>query len=472
MEPKRRSSVPAFGARAQIFGWASPGPGGRWVVSASMMWQPVGVAGAVGGRPELSRRQSLLPETSLRTLPGILQSIGLLPQPQEALEATVRQALAHNPMLRQRARRACAICGRYGPAYGAASCAHQPRDSGPGASIRPFDSLEAIAGCEIKPEYRHALSIVFAHLGDRGLLDDDPEIIASEHHLSPAAVTEAVRVIKSVGPVGIAERSVTALLVAQARALVARGEAASWFVELVRTHLPAVAAADVQAVSTALGLEAPVVSRAFELVRTRLRPFVGMDGDRQTVPVVPPDVFLNRAASGRLEVEVADSRWFGLRLVAVPAGLQSNREAAQWLRKHQQAAQLLLGQIDARANVLRRVATWAVEWQSHFFEVGAAGHVPLTRSQVAAELGLHSSTVSRAVCGKKVRCPDGSLMDFADLFGGARAVKSRIVELTENGSWSDARLAHELAASGFSVARRTVAKYRAELGISPAPGRS
>jgi RNA polymerase sigma-54 factor len=85
---------------------------------------------------------------------------------------------------------------------------------------------------------------------------------------------------------------------------------------------------------------------------------------------------------------------------------------------------------------------------------------------VAAALGLHPSTVSRCVAGKALRCPNGDVVALADLLGGAVALKARLAELATANRWSDTRLVQALADSGHRVARRTVAKYRAELGIA------
>jgi RNA polymerase sigma-54 factor len=182
-----------------------------------------------------------------------------------------------------------------------------------------------------------------------------------------------------------------------------------------------------------------------------------------------PDVFVDRDRHGHLVVEVADSRWFGVRLAAVPATVRQDAAAVAWLLSHRRAAKDLVRRLDVRAAVLRGVATVTVARQAGYFDRGPAGHVRLSRVDVAAELGLHPSTVSRAVAGKVLRCPDRSLIPFADLFGGAVAVKARIVELTAGRRLSDTELCAELSTAGFAVARRTVAKYRAQLAI-PAGG--
>jgi RNA polymerase sigma-54 factor len=191
--------------------------------------------------------------------------------------------------------------------------------------------------------------------------------------------------------------------------------------------------------------------------------------DHEPVVRQTPDVIVRRDANGDLAVEVADSQWFGVRLAAVPAAVRHDATAVSWLGTHQRDAKEFVRRLDVRAAVLRTVATVAVARQAGYFDLGPAGHVRLSRVDVATELGLHPSTVSRAVAGKILSCPDRSLIPFADLFGGAVAVKARIIELTAGRPMSDTELCAALSTAGFAVARRTVAKYRAQLAI-PAGG--
>lgn len=331
----------------------------------------------------------------------------------------------------------------------------------------PFDTLEAAAACEVRSDCRAALPIVIAHLTGRGLLDAEPEHLAALHDLAPSVVAEVVRAIKVAGPVGVAETSIADLLLAQARELVATGNAESWIVELVSDHLEAVAGDDVAAVVQGLHISPQAARSGFRLVRTRLRPMVCVEvAERTPKPAGFPDVFVYRNPAGGLEVEVPDSAWFGLSLAEVEPAVRADAVASSWLAGHERAAQDLLRQIDTRGSVLRRVATYLVDRQTGYFERGVAAHVPLTRTAVAGELELHPSTVSRCVRGKTVRRPDGDLMALADLLGGAVAIKARLVELAATGRFSDAQLCRALADGGHVVACRTVAKYRAELGIA------
>ncbi len=322
----------------------------------------------------------------------------------------------------------------------------------------------------MRRDCRPALETVLAHLSSRGLLDDDAEAIAVAHGLRPDVVAECIRAIKVVGPPGIAERDATAVLTAQAGQLVDNGDAPAWFAQLVRNHLELVAEQDAPAITDVFGVDIDAAQRAIELVATRLRPYVAIDS-AQDPQRAAPDVIVCRGGIGRLRVEVPDSRWFGIRIARVPAAYRDDPTAMTWLRPHRTAAHNLLKQIDIRANVLTAVAEAAVTHQRSFFESGLCSHRPLTRTTLAHELGLHHSTVVRAVAGKVLRRPDGQLMPLADLFGKSVAVRAHLQRMLTSASVNDAQLCADLANLGYSVSRRTVAKYRADLGIPPAGAR-
>ena len=152
---------------------------------------------------------------------------------------------------------------------------------------------------------------------------------------------------------------------------------------------------------------------------------------------------------------------------------------ADYLRGRLQEARWLLKGLEARADTLLRVVRCLVREQAGFLEFGDQALHPLTLRTVAAELGLHESTVSRAIARKYVRTPRGTI-PLRDFFasgidtgnGGSAsstAIQDMIRKLVEaedpRKPLSDARLADTLKSGGVPVARRTVAKYREALQI-------
>lgn len=159
----------------------------------------------------------------------------------------------------------------------------------------------------------------------------------------------------------------------------------------------------------------------------------------------------------------------------------ANSSDADYLRGRLQEARWLIKGLESRADTLLRVVRCVVREQAGFLEFGAQALQPLTLRSIAGELGLHESTVSRAIARKYVRTPRGTiaLRDFfasgIETEGGGSASSTAIQDMirklveTENPRkpMSDARLAERLKADGVPVARRTVAKYREALHIPP-----
>ena len=307
-------------------------------------------------------------EPQLRALPGLLQTVALVPLPQDLLEARVAREVAANPMLRRGRQPTCAWCGSRRVE---GRC---PRCSGPAGGVPepatdPFESLAVLARCEVDPADRDAVQVVVDHLTGRGLLDADPARIAADHRLPLACVEAAIRAVRAVGPPGIARRTVGELLADQARRLVADGEAPGWIVDLVRDHLPAIAEGDARTPAGRLGVPAGDVAAAFELVRSRLRPLAAHDSGPGPMRAPAADVLVYQDAAG-LSVEVPDSRSFGLRVAPVPAAVRADPGAVAWLEAHRREAAALLRQIDARAAVLQHVAACAVARQADFLARG------------------------------------------------------------------------------------------------------
>ena len=151
------------------------------------------------------------------------------------------------------------------------------------------------------------------------------------------------------------------------------------------------------------------------------------------------------------------------------------------LRQHLSEAKWLIRSLGNRAETLLRVARAIVRQQSQFLDRGEEGMQPLILRDVAAELDLHESTVSRVTTGKFVETPRGvfelryffsSRIPTVEGAGASataiRAHLRKIIEMEEPGRpWSDQRLASDLERAGFRIARRTVAKYRESMGIPP-----
>lgn len=414
--------------------------------------------------------------TEMRALPGVLKALGMLAMTHQEVSTAVERGLAENPVLERADGHPCPGCGRH---VHSGSC-YRCRNRGnvqrfPDAAeegMDPFRTLEADARLEVRSDSLPALEYVMGHLTQRGTLDAGPDEIAAMHGLTAGQVQEALRALRAVGPPGIGSGNITALLSAQAEALVEAGEAPAWLPRLVSGHLADLAAGSTAAVVRALGIPKDEVLDGLAIIQSRLRPFADVETRHRDSPVPTADVFLYRAPDGSVEVEVPASTWFGLRTVDLSKGLCADSVARRWLAEHELAAQRLMYQVDRRANVLLRITEAAVARQKDFLDHGGGHHAPLTRTAVAQDIGLHPSTVSRAVRGKRLRLPSGTIADLACLFGKGIAPRAALQGLlaAAPAAMSDELLREQLSRQGYDIARRTVTKYRHQLQSDSIPG--
>lgn len=236
----------------------------------------------------------------------------------------------------------------------------------------------------------------------------------------------------------------------------------------------------VDGIAAELGADAADVQVALQLLRSLdPRPGAGI-GALPVDTYVTPDCVMWRQG-GVWRVALASSHMPQLTIHRGYEGMigQANNSDATYLRGRLQEARWLLKNLEARGETLLKVARCLIREQSGFLEFGPQALRPLTLREVATEVGLHESTISRAISRKYVRTPRGTIAlrsFFAsgiDTDGGGEASSTAIQAMirrlidAENPRkpLSDARLAESLKASGVPVARRTVAKYREAMHI-------
>jgi len=163
------------------------------------------------------------------------------------------------------------------------------------------------------------------------------------------------------------------------------------------------------------------------------------------------------------------------------SGSSADDETRRYLKDKIRSAESFIRNVDRRKDTVSRITEIILEVQRDFFEDGTGPLRPLRLEDVAVEIGVHLSTVSRGVTGKYMATPYG-LFELKHFFSGgyrtasgmdvaATSIKQRLRELVkeedESKPLSDQKLAELLSAEGVTVARRTVAKYREELRIEP-----
>jgi RNA polymerase sigma-54 factor len=139
------------------------------------------------------------------------------------------------------------------------------------------------------------------------------------------------------------------------------------------------------------------------------------------------------------------------------------------IKRYVNRSKLFISNINQRRETIRRITACLIDLQEQYIRHGVRFLRPLTRAQVAQYLGIHESTVSRATASKYVMLPDKRVIPFSDFFSASLSAKDVIKEIItkEGRPMTDKEIVSRLREQGIRVARRTVTKYRNQLGILP-----
>ncbi|WP_239692109.1 RNA polymerase factor sigma-54 [Xanthomonas floridensis] len=307
------------------------------------------------------------------------------------------------------------------------------------------------------------------------------ETLALGAAVDEAEVLTVLHQIQRFDPVGVGARTLGECLALQLAVLDPATPGRELALQIVAGPLERLPRSGVAGLAHELKRSAADVDQAVQLVRS-LDPRPGKQiGELSQDTYVVPDCVIWRqrgiwraSLAGRAQPKVTIHR--GYENLIRSCG----ESDAGYLRGQLQEARWLLKSLEARGETLLRVVRCLLQHQAGFLEFGAQALRPLTLREIAGELGLHESTISRAIARKYVRTPRGTIplrSFFAsgiDTDSGGEASSTAIQDMirrlieAENPRkpLSDAKLADLLKTSGVPVARRTVAKYREAMNIS------
>lgn len=317
-------------------------------------------------------------------------------------------------------------------------------------------------------------------LDECGYLVEPLDEIADRLDVSPAQCEAVLAAVQMFDPVGVAARSLSECLIAQARA----ADRCDPAMHKLLLNLDLVARGDMNGLMRLCRVERDdIVDMIRELKSYDPKPGLRFAADAAT-PVVP-DVFVMRGRDGGWQISLNQAtlprliidRAYHAELIT-GADRTGNRATHSFLNECVASANWLLKALDQRARTIVRVSTEIVRLQQGFFEAGVSQLKPLTLRQVAELVEMHESTISRVTSNKYLLCERG-LYELKYFFtsgvasgdgetASALAVKDRIARLIAaegDDVLSDDRLVELLVAEGFDIARRTVAKYREALGL-------
>lgn len=287
-------------------------------------------------------------------------------------------------------------------------------------------------------------------------------------------------VLRTLEPAGVGAESLSQCLALQLERAGVGGPAPA----IVREHLEALARCRYRSIAGKLGVSVDEVLAAQKTIRELdPRPGAVFEQPGHTAYVYP-DIFVE-ARDGRFVTRVRAGERPAFQINSYYQELLADSgqpEVKVYLRRKVQAAQDVLDAIAQRQDTLLRCAQAIVDRQEDFFRAGEAYLRPLRMADVADAVGIHESTVSRAVREKYLQCRQGvyplgwffSRGGAGDGMGGAaaKAALRRLIDKEDKAHpLSDRKLCEALAAEGCPLSRRTVAKYRDELNIPGASGR-
>ena len=333
---------------------------------------------------------------------------------------------------------------------------------------------------------KHLMVFLIAHLDEDGYLtaslEEIFEALPAESEIEPEELGIALKYVQNLDPAGVGARSLSECLEVQLNALPPDTPARECALAMAKNHLPLLAGRDFNKLRKVLSCTEANLKAAQHLILS-LDPKPGARFTNIETRYVVPDVVVRKLKS-RWTASLNQEAMPKLRINKMYADiLQSRRDGGnQQLTGQLQEARWLIKNVQQRFDTILRVTQAIVDRQKHFFDHGEVAMRPLVLREIADQVGLHESTVSRVTTQKYMLTSRG-IYELKYFFGShvatetggacsATAIRALIKQLVGaedcKKPLSDSRIADILAQQGIMVARRTIAKYRESMQIHPA----
>jgi RNA polymerase sigma-54 factor len=334
---------------------------------------------------------------------------------------------------------------------------------------------------DLDPELRALADRIIANLDSNGYLQGRLEDLLGPNPSKDdlAMIQQALSLVQKLDPPGVGAKDLKECLLLQ---LISGMPYYEELKTLISSHLEDLEHNRLPIISRRTGYSVELIHKVLVELR-KLNPKPGADYINVPVPPVTPDVFVEQDEYNRYRVRLEDSRTPGLHISAYYRQLLQNPETSEetreYIKRKVNSAQWLIDSIEQRRNTLTRVAQAIVDHQTEFLNKGPESIEPLKMQQIADKVGVHVTTVSRAVDDKWIQTPRG-IFPLKRFFCGGTvsaggeevawdAVRLKLQEIVDKEDkqhpLSDEQLVKEMAAHGLTVARRTVTKYRKAMGI-------
>ena len=319
---------------------------------------------------------------------------------------------------------------------------------------------------------------LIGNIDEDGYLTLSIEDAAEALQVPTGRVEDALQIVQEFDPVGVGSRNLQECLLLQIRA---KGLGDSLAEKLVQECLQEIEAKKFKEISDRLGCALEDISKAMDQIRN-LQPRPGLKYTSGEPQYIQPDVYISKVGN-EYQISVNDDGLPKLRLSRVYRRLlreSPSKEVQRFIKQKVRSAMELLRNVDQRQKTIYRVCEAIIRRQKSFLDRGPVHLQPMLIKQVAEELSVHSSTISRVVGNKYAHTPQG-VIELRRFFStGVESsdgetvsivhVKERIKKILSdedhNKPFSDQKITKLLNQHGIQITRRTVAKYRDQMGIS------
>ena len=322
--------------------------------------------------------------------------------------------------------------------------------------------------------------ILIGYIDDDGFLSQNIEDLALENGIPFQPLKKALNTLQSFHPPGIGAQDLRECLLIQLNRL---GKEHSLEHRIVDKYLDELARKRYPQISKKLGVTIDKITEAAESI-AKLDPKPGSELSEGNNHFISPDVTVIKDADEYL-ISINDETIPRLRISNtykdIISGGNATTDTKEYIRDKIHAGKFLIRCIEQRQETIRKISEEIVKRQRDFLEYGVAHLHPMNMAQVAEVVGVHETTVSRAIAGKYIATPRG-VFEMKYFFKPGyetndgeslsnTSVKQAVSDLVKNEDhtkpYSDDKIVKKLHEQGIKLARRTVAKYRDELGILP-----
>ena len=333
--------------------------------------------------------------------------------------------------------------------------------------------------CE--PAVRTLAEYLVYNLDDSGFLHIELRDLVRDYggDASLAQAEEALDLVQRLDPPGVGARNLRECLLLQLTPDVPHRDVLQ---VLITHHLDDIHQNRLPSIEKRTGFSIDVIKEAIDQLR-RLNPRPGSRFVPTSTQYVVPDLVVEANDQGEYEVRLADDHTPQLAISRQYQRMLKNKQSdpvtREFIQKKIQSARWLIESIEQRRSTLLKVAKAIIAHQKNFLDKGPEAIEPLKMQEIADRVGVHVTTVSRAVDDKWVQTPRG-IFALKRFFGGGttaangeevawETIKQKLLEILskedKQNPLSDEEIVEELSRSGFPVARRTVTKYRKALRI-------